>query len=412
MADSNNQDNGVKKEVTRIKKRDFLKRFGMVSAGVVAATGALAQGRGGAGGPPRDPYGTGYPAGVPHATGRSMLDSPHYIGEASKGYGFRANWERTLPMVPSVDPNYKPRRINKAIELWEDNQVVAYAEFGASGAPDTYEEGKRMSKTFCDAINYEMENDSLSFDGLRNFMQGLVDGGPTPSGHRTPFVFVTMPNWGFDGPSMRANVWMIHQALAAGAHGVLICEMESPEAAEIAIAGGRYKWTWPGVEELPIEGVRGAGSQAFASHIWGVSSNEYSRLADTWPHNPKGEICMGFKLENRRSAQSAEQLMAVKGLAFAEPGPSDNGLSHLGYDAIREDLTQAQRAALPASKRLADDLERIRLAAKANNIKWLGGGPPGSTPEQEIDQGRRMGPAGPEARVQADRLYTKRKMPY
>ncbi len=393
-------------DIKNIKKRDFLRGFGMVSAGAVAATtGALAQGRGAA------PNEGGYPPGVPHATGRSMLDSPHYIGTASKGYGFKANWARTLPMVPSVDPNYKPRRINKAIELWEDNQVVAYAEFGASGAPDTYEEGKRMAKTWCDAINYEMENDSFSFDGLRNFMQGLVDGGPTPSGHRTPMVFVTLPAWGFDGPSMRANVWQIAQALAAGAHGALICEMESPEAAEIAIAGGRYKWTWPGVPELPIEGVRGAGSQSFASHIWGVSNAEYLRLADVWPHNPKGEISMGFKLENRRSAMAAEQLMAVRGLAFAEPGPSDNGWSHLGWDAIRGDLTPAQRAALPASKRLEEDLERIRLAAKANKVQWLGNGPPGATPQQEIDQGRRMGPST-EERSQADRLYTKRKMPY
>ena len=386
-----------------IKKRDFL--FGAGGLAAIAATDALAQGRAG-----QNPDG-GYPAGVPKATGRSMLDSPHYIGTASKGYGFKANWARTLPLVPSVDPNYKPRRINKAIELWEDNQVVAYAEFGASGAPDCYEEGKRMAKTYCDAINYEMENDSFNFDGLRNFMQGLVDGGPTPSGHRTPMVFVTLPAWGFDGPSMRANVWQIAQSLAAGAHGVLICEMESPEAAEIAIAGGRYKWTWPGVEELPIEGVRGAGSQSFAAHIWGISPAEYLRVADVWPHNPKGEITMGFKLENRRSAMAAEQLMAVKGLAFAEPGPSDNGWSHLQWDAVRADLTQAQRAALPASKQLEINLERIRLAAKKNKIQWLGGGPPGATPQQEIDQGRRMGPAT-EERAHADRLYTKRKMPY
>ena len=386
-------------DLKKLRKRDFLKSFGMVSAGVAAATlpdAAQAQ----------------VPAGTYKAKGGSMLDGPNYIGTASKGYGFRANWARSLPLVASVDPNYKPRRINKAIELWEDNQVVAYAEYGASGAPDCFEEGKRMAKTWCDAINFEMENDSLSFDGLRNFMQGLVDGGPTPSGHRTPMVFVTLPCWGSDGVSMRANVWMIHQALAAGAHGVLICEMESPEAGEISIAGGRYKWTWPGVEELPLEGVRGAGSQAFAAHIWGVSGNEYLRLADTWPHNPKGEITMGFKLENRRSVMVAEQLMAIKGLAFAEPGPSDNGWSHLGWDAIRADITPAQRAALPATKRLQEDLELIRLAAKKNNIKWLGNGPPGATPEQEIDQGRRMGPAGPEARVQADRLYTKRKMPY
>jgi len=153
-----------------IKKRDFLFGAGLAAA---AAADAVAQGR-------QSP--DGYPPGVPKATGRSMLDSPHYIGTASKGYGFKANWARTLPMVPSVDANYKPRRINKAIELWEDNQVVAYAEFGASGAPDTYEEGKRMAKTYCDAINYEMENDSFNFDGLRNFMQGLVDGGPRRPG--------------------------------------------------------------------------------------------------------------------------------------------------------------------------------------------------------------------------------------
>ena len=353
------------------------------------------------------------PAGVYKAKGGSMLDGPNYIGSASKGYGFRANWARTLPQPSTVDPNYKPRRINKAIELWEDNQVVSYAEFGASGAPDTYEEGKRMAKTWCDAINYEMENDSFSIDGLRNFMQGLVDGGPTPSGHRTPMVFVTIPAWGFDGPSMRANVWQIAQCLAAGVHGVLICEMESPEAAAIAIAGARYKWTWPGVEQLPLEGCRGAGSQSFAAHIWGISTAEYNRVADTWPHNPKGEISMGFKLENRRSVPVAEEILCTKGLAFAEPGPSDNGLSHLGWDAVRPDITPAQRAALPAQRRLQEGLEQIRLAAKKYNVKWLGGGPPGSTPEQEIDQGRRMGPAGAnaEAATRRDREYTKRKMP-
>jgi 4-hydroxy-2-oxoheptanedioate aldolase len=166
------------------------------------------------------------------------------------------------------------------------------------------------------------------------------------------------------------------------------------------------------VEQLALEGCRGAGSQAFAAHIWGLSTAEYSRVADVWPHNPKGEITMGFKLENRRSVESCEEILSVKGVAFAEPGPSDNGLSHLGWDAVRGDITAEQRAALPASKRLEANLERIRLAAKANKVQWLGDGPPGATRNQEIDQGRRMGPAGNEQRVHEDRLYTKRKMPY
>jgi 4-hydroxy-2-oxoheptanedioate aldolase len=278
-----------------------------------------------------------------------------------------------------------------------------------SGAPDGYAEGKRMAQTYCDAINYEMENGCLDFANLRNFMQGLVDGGPTPSGHRTPMVFVTLPAPGFDAAAMRANAWQIQQSLAAGAHGVLICEMNSPEAGEIAIAAGRYKFTMPGVAQLPVEGLRGAGSQAFASHIWGLPGPRYVELADTWPHNPKGEISMGFKVENRHGAENAEHLMAVKGLAFAEPGPSDNSWSIMGWDAVRP-MPAAERAALPAAQRLEDTLERIRMAAKKNNIQWLGTAR-GMTPNQSIDAGTRMLPGDNEKAVMAAREYTKRKMP-
>ena len=153
-----------------IKKRDFLAGSALIGAGLAAAAGGAAA----------------QPAGVPKGTGRTMLDSKNYIGTASKGGGFKKSWARTLPQISTADPNYKPRRVNKAIELWEDNQCAYYHVYWPSGAPDGYEEGMRMAKTYCDAINYEMENGSFDFSNLRNFMQGLVDGGPTPSGHRTP----------------------------------------------------------------------------------------------------------------------------------------------------------------------------------------------------------------------------------
>ena len=92
-------------------------------------------------------------------------------------------------------------------------------------------------------------------------------------------VFVTLPAVGFDGPSMRANAWQIQQALAAGAHGCLICEMHSPEAGEIAISCARSKFNRPGVPILPIEGSRGSGSQVFAAHIWGIPATSIWR----WP---------------------------------------------------------------------------------------------------------------------------------
>ena len=377
-----------------IKKRDFLTGGALIGAGLAVAGTASAQ----------------IPTGVPHATGKTMLDSPNYFGTASKGGGFKKSWARTLPQVPSTDPNYKPRRVNKAIELWEDNQVAFYNVYMPSGAPDGYEEGKRLSQTYCDAINYEMEKGSLDFSNLRNFMQGLVDGGPTPSGHRTPMVFVTLPAVGFDGPSMRANAWMIQQALAAGAHGVLICEMHSPEAGEIAISAVRYKFTLPGVKEYPIEGSRGSGSQVFAQHIWGLKNEAYLAVADCWPHNPKGEISMGFKLENRHAAENAEQIMAIQGLAFAEPGPSDNSWSYLGWDAIRS-MSKEERAKVMATPKYIDGLERIRLAARKNNVMWLGTGSPGSSMEQSYDQGMRMLPGDNEEVVRKSREYSKRKMP-
>jgi 4-hydroxy-2-oxoheptanedioate aldolase len=378
-----------------IKKRDFL--FG--AAGVAAVAGAAAI-----------PAQAQIPPGVPHATGKTMLDSPNYFGTASKGGGFRKSWARTLPQLSSADPNYKPRRVNKAIELWEDNQVAFYEVYAPSGAPDGYEEGKRLSQTYCDVINYEMENGCLDFSNLRNFMQGLYDAGPTPSGHRTPMVYVTLPAVGFDGPSMRANAWQIQQSLAAGAHGCLICEMHSPEAGEIAISCARTKFNRPGVPILPIEGSRGSGSQVFAAHVWGIPGDKYLEVADVWPLNPKGEITMGFKLENRHGVENAEELMAVKGLAFAEPGPSDNGWSYLGWDSVRP-MGREERAKVMSDPRYLDALERVRLAAKKNNIMWLGTGTHGATMEQSYDQGMRMLPAASEEVVHKSREYTKRKMP-
>jgi 4-hydroxy-2-oxoheptanedioate aldolase len=378
-----------------IKKRDLLTGGALIGAGLAAAAiPAQAQ----------------IPAGVPHASGKTMLDSPNYFGTASKGGGFRKNWARTLPQASSVDPNYKPRRVNKAIELWEDNQIAFYEVYAPSGAPDGYEEGKRLSQTFCDVINYEMENGCFDFSNLRNFMQGLADGGPTPSGHRTPMVYVTLPAVGFDGPSMRANAWQIQQALAAGVHGCLICEMHSPEAGEIAISASRYKFTLPGVKEYPIEGSRGAGSQVFSQHIWGLKGDAYLAVADCWPHNPKGEIAMGFKLENRHAVENAEQIMAIQGLAFAEPGPSDNSWSILGWDAVKPQ-SREERAKVLSNPLYVNSLERVRLAAKKNNIMWLGTGAPGSTMEQSFDQGMRLIPSPGEEVVHRLREYTKRKMP-
>jgi 4-hydroxy-2-oxoheptanedioate aldolase len=113
-------------------------------------------------------------------------------------------------------------RINRCIELFEQNQPVYYI------APDdrSYEGGQQMAHTWADYIVYDIEHHPFDMTQLRAFMAGLIAGGPTKSGHRTPAVIVTLP---FDGTSpdvVRANSWVIKQVLACGVHGLLLVHAE------------------------------------------------------------------------------------------------------------------------------------------------------------------------------------------
>ena len=122
-----------------------------------------------------------------------------------------------------------------------------------------------MAQTPSDYINYEMEHGAFDMSALREFMRGLVDGGPTKSGHRTPAVIVTLPVLGLDEPSMRANYWVVQQVLAAGAHGVLLCHARSPEAARVMVEASRYPFA-PKVAGLD-QGLRGSESDVCCADL-------------------------------------------------------------------------------------------------------------------------------------------------
>src|ERR1700690_916242 len=184
----------------------------------------------------------------------------------------------------TVGPNYKPRRINKAIELWEDGQPIYYDGSGLGPGVDPYAQGVRMARTYMDAINVEMEHGALGFMQLREFMRGLVDGGPTRSGHRTPAVFVETCIIGLDEGYMRANSWVIQQLLDCGIHGIHMCHVRNTKANQDAT-------------QMPMRGLRGS-SASYAAQIWGVDLFKYNPLADLWPLNQKGELIFGVKIED------------------------------------------------------------------------------------------------------------------
>jgi 4-hydroxy-2-oxoheptanedioate aldolase len=291
----------------------------------------------------------------------------------------------------------QPKRINKAIELLEQGQPIYY-----TGGRGGFEEGVKMAQTWADYINYEMEHGTFDLAALRQFMQGLVKGGPTKSGHRTPAVIVTLPVLGLDEPSMRANFWVVQQTLAAGVHGILLCHARSPEAIKVFVAASRYPFHKQAVGPGGLEeGLRGSGSQGFASQIWGISPNEYIQKADVWPLNPQGEILLGLKIEDRHALQNAEKSAKVPGIAFAEWGPGDMSWS-LGF------VGRSPREGFPPEMLKAR--ARVLAACKAAKIFFLNAVNENNV-EEMIKEGVMIG-AGNEAAANRGRLFTKRTMPW
>jgi 4-hydroxy-2-oxoheptanedioate aldolase len=276
-------------------------------------------------------------------------------------------------------------RINRAIELLEQGQPVYYTG-GHTGAELTFEAGRRMAGTWADYINVGMEHGAFDMAGLDAFMRGLMEGGPTRSGHRTPAVIVEVPVNGTSEEAVRVNAWQFRQILARGVHGILLCHAETPAAVQAFVECCRYPFQTLGVGQGLDVGRRGAGGEGSAAPIWGVTVDEYLEKADPWPLNPDGELMLGVKIENRRALVHAELTLQVPGIAFAEWGPGDMGMS-FGYrraprDPLPIELSDARARVLAACTRAGvaflDGMTRDDLALRiAEGVRISGGGAEG-----------------------------------
>ncbi|HET9269745.1 MAG TPA: hypothetical protein VFO31_16325 [Vicinamibacterales bacterium] len=289
------------------------------------------------------------------------------------------------------------KHVNRVIDMWLKNQPVYYAQISGGG----YEDGKRLAATKADYITYEMEHGPLDFKELREFMRGLVDAGPTRTGHKTPPVIVTLPIAGTPD-ALRANAWMIQQALAAGVHGILLCNAESPEAARLMIEASRYPFA-PRVEGL-AQGTRGNGSQAYASQMWGVSAQEYMRIAEPWPLNPDGELLFGLKIENPRADANVESSVRVPGIAFAEWGPGDHGFYLLGRPGTYQGGGEAAPSMAAVRRRVLD-------ATKAAGIRFLNACNE-TTVIDQLKEGVMICTGGDSPAADKGRAFTKRTDPW
>jgi 4-hydroxy-2-oxoheptanedioate aldolase len=289
----------------------------------------------------------------------------------------------------------KPKRINQAIELLEQGQPVYYTG-SHSGTTGTFEQGKKDAQTYADYISYDMEHAPFDVAGLAEYMKGLVAGGPSRSGHRTPAVIVNVPVNGTDEAAVRANAWMFSQVLATGVHGIMLTHADTPGAIRAFVEAVRLPIHKQGLDKGINEGRRGVHGAPTAAQIWGISQDEYLDKADAWPLNPNGELLLGVKLEDKYALANAEENLKVPGIGFAEWGPGDMALSLgvRGPNAERDPKMVAARA-------------KVFAACKANKIFFLNSMNPGNVIDM-IKEGVMVGPASEQA-AEIGRKYTNRQ---
>src|SRR6202012_3987080 len=131
--------------------------------------------------------------------------------------------------------------------------------------------------------------------GLADYLRGMLDAGPTRSGHRAPAVIVEAPVNGTDEDHVRFNAWQFRQILGRGAHGILLCQAETADAVRAFVEACRYPHHLEGVDPgLPSPqarldgamrpharegqlgiGTRGRGSETTAAPVWGLSPEDY-----------------------------------------------------------------------------------------------------------------------------------------
>jgi 4-hydroxy-2-oxoheptanedioate aldolase len=299
-----------------------------------------------------------------------------------------------------VGQTAKPKRINQAIELLAEGQPIYYTG-SHSGTTGTYEQGVKDAQTYADYISYDMEHAPFDVKGLQEYMRGLVAGGPSRSGHRTPAVIVNVPVNGMDAAAVHANAWMFNQVLA-GVHGVMLTHADDPGAIRAFVEAVRFPIHHEGigVDGLP-EGRRGVHGVATASQIWGVSVEEYEEKADPWPLNPNGELLLGVKEEDKYALANVDENLKVPGIGMAEWGPGDMAMS-LGVRAQGEAAIQDPKMVAARSKVLA--------ACKANHIFFLNSLNAKDVVDM-IKEGVMVGPASAETAA-IGRKYTNRPQPY
>ena len=217
-------------------------------------------------------------------------------------------------LVPITHGQAKIRR-NKAIARLERGKVAC------GGFSTGYNEEAEIKRTDpdLDFIFYDMEHRPYDIPAFRLYAQFLI----WPE-HPVPRIalLARIPAYGRE-----MNQWQVKQVLDSGGWGVIVPHLETAEQALNLVRAARYPQPY-GVKDFQPEGQRGKG--VIAKSSWGVSQEEYERIADSWPLDPDGELLITGLIENQLGAANARDIARVPGISgiAAVAFSGDEGLSY------------------------------------------------------------------------------------
>jgi 4-hydroxy-2-oxoheptanedioate aldolase len=284
-----------------------------------------------------------------------------------------------------------------------------------NGAIRALEAGRPAFTTFCppdigaaqaigaapyDAVVFEMEHNPYDIAQLRHCLQYLLDrrqiaesGSIAPA--VTPFVRIP-PNGG------EMNQWIAKQVLDIGVYGVVWPHVSTVEEARNAVAACRYPRPRSAPDYEPA-GQRG-DAPARAARYWGVSQQDYYKLADVWPLNPAGEILVVIMCEEARAIRNLPKILEqVPGIGVVLIGEGDlsQDLGHpRQYDhptvaaAIDEILAICKEHGVPCGHPHVDTKNVERVLAQG--FRWLMAAPTQSFAalERGLQASGRANPSG------------------
>ena len=166
--------------------------------------------------------------------------------------------------------------------------------------------GREDAQTWADYINVGMEHGAFDMAGLAEYMRGLVDGGPTKTGHRTPAVIVEAPVNGIDEANVGFNAWQFRQILGAACTASCSARRRSADAvrAFVESAATRITGRW---RRQARRRHAAAAARSPRPRRSGASTAEYLSAATPGRSTRRASCCSASRSKAQRASSNARR---------------------------------------------------------------------------------------------------------